>query len=637
MHSLKKIIGRYMQIITIIFVILIFIIITFVQILNSQRQAYESADRIFIQMEQVLEENQKELKEIVQEYSQSCLYNAEAIAYIIEEDPSVLESVEELRRIAEMMEVDEIHIFNEKGSIFTGTNPEYYGLTVDSGEQISYFKPMLSDKSLKLVQEITPNTAEEKMMQYSALWSSNRKFIVQVGMEPVSVMKVTEKNSLSYIFALLKVNPEANYYAIDTESGEIVGSTDLDSVGKNLEEIGFHFSDIRNKEMGFHTNIKGVNSFCVFKQIDNNYVGRVISDKLLYQQLPETIISFAVGLVLIAIILGSVVTKCMNHYVVERIYDINEKLRLITRGNLKETVNIRSSAEFSELSSYINGMVKSLLDNNKKMSYVLSKTNMYIGVYEYNKYMKKVRFTEYIPRIFSLNTNQAEELSADYKVFRAFIEKLQNNPVPDEKGVFRLDTEWEQYVKLEEIRENNEIFGVAIDVTDEVLRRRKMEAERDIDALTGLYNRRGLELQLARLFEEAHKLEYGALVMLDADGLKGINDTYGHEKGDVYLKGIAEVLSSFDSKNHIAGRMGGDEFVLVLYQYEEEESLFLAIHELERMQSITTIPLSEDIQVPLRFSLGYSLIGEDRDYRKLLQEADEKMYENKRERKAKQI
>lgn len=60
--------------------------------------------------------------------------------------------------------------------------------------------------------------------------------------------------------------------------------------------------------------------------------------------------------------------------------------------------------------------------------------------------------------------------------------------------------------------------------------------ERDIDSLTGLYNRRGLDIQLSKLFEEPEKLGYCAMVMVDADGLKIINDTYGHEKGDIYLK-----------------------------------------------------------------------------------------------------
>ena len=92
------------------------------------------------------------------------------IAYIIQEKPSILEDIEELKQIAAMVEVDEIHFFDKSGRIYAGTHPEYYDYTFDSGEQIGFFKPMLKDYSLKLVQKITPNTAEGKMMQYSAVW-----------------------------------------------------------------------------------------------------------------------------------------------------------------------------------------------------------------------------------------------------------------------------------------------------------------------------------------------------------------------------------------------------------------------------------------------------------------------------------
>ncbi len=172
-----------------------------VQALNAQISAQDRAAAVFVQIEQLLEENQQDLDKTKEEYSLTCLKNAEAIAYIIESNPAVMESVEELKRIADFMEVDEIHIFDHTGRIFTGTHPEYYDFTFDSGEQMNFFKPMLKDKSLKLVQDITPNTAEEKMMQYSALWSEHGEFIVQVGMEPVNVMRVTEKNEL-HIFSL---------------------------------------------------------------------------------------------------------------------------------------------------------------------------------------------------------------------------------------------------------------------------------------------------------------------------------------------------------------------------------------------------------------------------------------------------
>lgn len=619
-----------MRQVTCFLVIIILAIIVYIQITNEHRHAYESAVRTFYQIEQVLNQNQEELEEIQKSYSETCLHNAEAIAYMIEKEPSMLGSIAKLKNIAELMEVDEIHIFDKTGRIYAGTHPQYYDFTFDSGDQMRFFKPMLNDKSLKLVQEITPNTAEAKMMQYSALWSKNEEFIVQIGMEPVNVMKASAKNELSFLFSLFRVNLEAGYYAIDSQSGEIVGSTDLTLVGKNLSQLGFTLDSLPDYESGRHGVVNGVKSYCIFKKIGNNYIGRVIASCKLYQRISWTTFMLAAGLIVIALILSHAVTKYMNRYVVDGIHSINDKLHQITQGNLDEMIDIHSSMEFSELSSYINTMKNSLLDNNKKMSYVLSKTNMYIGVYEYNQHMKRVRFTEYVPQILSLDHTEIQRLSSDYKVFKEFIDKLREKPIPNDTGVYQLN---DQYVKLEEINDNNGIFGVIINVTDTIRARKKIEAERDIDLLTGLYNRRGLETRLTSLFSSPTELGHSTLIMIDADNLKVINDTYGHEAGDVYLKEISKLLTSLPISHSVAARLGGDEFVLFWYQYDTEQELIDAVHTLKTIQNDSLTPLNDKVSVPLRFSFGYCLARENMDYHDMMKEADKRMYQQKRRRK----
>ena len=128
MRTLRNIISRYMQIVTLLLVVLFLLVIFYIQVINERRQAYVSAVETFFQIEQVLGENKEELDDLKQVYQKTCLHNAEAIAYIIEESPSVLESVEELKKIATMIEVDEIHIFDTTGRIFSGTHPLYYGI-----------------------------------------------------------------------------------------------------------------------------------------------------------------------------------------------------------------------------------------------------------------------------------------------------------------------------------------------------------------------------------------------------------------------------------------------------------------------------------------------------------------------------
>jgi len=614
---------------TVVSVAIMLLIIVYTQISIEKKHAYEMSMKTFSQMEQVLEENHRELAEIQKQYRQQCLNNAETIARIIEGEPELIYNVAALKELAEIIEVDEIHIFDSTGRIFAGTHPEYYNYTFDSGEQMRFFKPMLQDKSLQLVQDITPNTAEGKLMQYSAIWNRKGDLIVQVGMEPVSVMQETEKNELSYIFSLFSVTPDASFYAMDVESGAIIGATVAENVGKMPQEIGLDFAAIKTNQEGFFATVNGQRSYCVFQKVDDAYLGRIVSEQELFQRIPTTIFQLAVCLTAIVLILALASTIFMNKFVVRKIQAINETLNDIAKGNLNERVHIRSSLEFSELSDYLNSMIKALLDNNKKMSYVLRKTNLYIGVYEYNSQIKKVQYTEYLPKLLGVEESQM----ANYSQFRACLDKIRENPVLDVPGTFQLMKGTEQYIKLEEFSEQNRVFGVVIDVTESVLRRRKIEFERDMDSLTGLYNRRGLDIQLEALFKEREKLGHSAFIMVDADGLKEVNDTYGHQKGDLYLKKVADVLKNFGSKRSVVARQGGDEFVLFLYQYDDAASLLATLETLTEIQECSSACFDATLCVPIRFSFGYCLTGQSADYHSYIKEADKQMYENKRARK----
>lgn len=631
MKTLNKLIRWHMYLIICISMTVILAGLVLVNLVTEQYREYRDAVVTIQQIESVLEENQQELDEVKETYRQTCVHNAEVVARIIESDEALIYNRNELKKVAASVEVDEIHIFDTAGCLFAGTHPEYYDFTFDSGEQMMFFKPMLEDKTLELVQDITPNTAEGKLMQYSAIWSESGKYIVQVGMEPVHVMKATEKNELSYVFSLFGVEQNINYCAVDAQSGEIIGSTDLETMGLKISEIGIGMSKIQNAANGFYAKMNDEWVFCVFKESGENYIGRLVAANYLYRRLPATIFWLMAGLAIFGVILAQAVAGYMNRHVIMKIDSVNQKLKSIADGNLDERLDVTSNIEFARLSEYINLMVKSLIDNNRKMSYALSKTNMIIGTYEYGERIKEVHYTEYMPEIFSLTDEEMKELAQNPEEFAiAFLGNIKGNPVTDEQGVYQYKG---KYIRLEEIINGKRMFGVAVDVTAEVQKRMKIEQERDIDVLTGLYNRRGYDNQMERLFMQPQQLGYSATIMIDADGLKGINDTYGHKKGDIYLKEIGSIIKNFGSRNSVAARLGGDEYALFLYDYERESELLEEVEALKYIQNHSTVCLDEKLTVPLRFSLGYCLTNATADYHQFLNEADVKMYKNKSERK----
>ncbi len=618
------------------------------QVLAVQLQSRGNAEATFLQVKQIIKSNDKELDELKAEYRETCLLNAEAISYIIDKDPDILIAtetseqgkpivdggrIEQFRTIAKKLAVDEIHIFDESGRIYAGTHKEYFDFTFESGEQIGFFKPLLTDKSKRLCQDITPNTAEGKQVQYSALWGTTGTYIVQVGMYPDAVLAATEKNELSYIFSLLRGNPGVSLYAVSSTTGKIIGSPAGMYNDEALDSIGLNLAAMKKYEKGMHVKVNGVNSYCVFEDVGGTLIGYVIANDQLYGNLLSFTLTLAACLLLIALLLVFFMLKYTDRYILNSISLTNDKLRAVTEGNLDEEVDVRTSVEFAELSNHINTMIQTLLADTDKMSLVLNRTNLHVGVYEYNVKMKNVRFTDHIPEIFGLTVKEMRDLSRDYHRLQVFIDRLRSEPVDDAENTYRVAGKRERYIKLEELTIENGVLGIVMDVTEETVSRKRAEVERDFDLLTGLYNRRGMERQLATLFGRQEGLGYGAIVMLDCDNLKHVNDTYGHAAGDDYLKQVADLLRRVDAPCRLVARVGGDEFVLFVCGYSSNAEVQESLLQLQMYQSNASVELADGSMIPLLFSYGYELMDGRADYQVMLTKADANMYESKRLRK----
>ncbi len=355
-----------MKKITLLMVGIILFISTVIQIFSMHQVGRQNAQQIFEQVGQILEENSRELDLVKEEYNAMCLNDARMVAYILEHNPEARDDVEELRKIAADVEVDEIHIFDTDGVIIGGTHPEYLGYSFDSGEQIGFFKPLLTDKSLELVQETTPNTAEGKLVQYSALWNEDGSFIVQVGMKPSNVLRATKKNELSYIFSLLRTGVGYQLYAIDPDTEKVVGATVVSDVGKDVAEIGIKPEEMES-ERGFHAKTSQSLQYCLSKKIGENYIVWASPVSGFFQSIQVNELLLLAGLVLISLILVYAVTDTMDRTVIGQIKRINEKLWSIQDGELRTKVDVRDSKEFLELSTHINSMVESLIRSSEKL------------------------------------------------------------------------------------------------------------------------------------------------------------------------------------------------------------------------------------------------------------------------------
>lgn len=240
----------------------------------NSRNAYKTSQMLLDQAASIIEKNRQNEQALIQSMKEDYMVRAKAVAYIIDANPPIEYNKEELQKIADLMSIDEIHLFNKNGVIYSGTVPEYYNYSFDSGEQMSYFKPMLDDKTLTMCQDVTPNTSEGKNMMYAITWNEAGERMIQVGIEPVRLLKELKQNEISAVVSNMPMYSGISVYVADYDTGEICGATDEEKVGKKIDDVGFRRKELdENGKLKATVKIDGQRYNCVFEKTGNYVVG----------------------------------------------------------------------------------------------------------------------------------------------------------------------------------------------------------------------------------------------------------------------------------------------------------------------------------------------------------------------------
>jgi diguanylate cyclase (GGDEF)-like protein len=160
----------------------------------------------------------------------------------------------------------------------------------------------------------------------------------------------------------------------------------------------------------------------------------------------------------------------------------------------------------------------------------------------------------------------------------------------------------------------------------------ELQASADTDFLLGIPNRRGFERELARALAYIKRYRAsGALVVLDVDRLKPINDAFGHAAGDQVLKAIVAVLTSQVRSSDIVGRLGGDEFALLLWNLSETDAKAKMAALEEAIDRLTF--QFQGSTITAGASAGIAMLGSHAEAGRALEEADSAMYLRKAQRR----
>lgn len=160
----------------------------------------------------------------------------------------------------------------------------------------------------------------------------------------------------------------------------------------------------------------------------------------------------------------------------------------------------------------------------------------------------------------------------------------------------------------------------------------KQQTESITDPLTGLWNRRYIDKELSRIFKSAERYKYDfTILFIDINDFKQVNDKFGHNKGDLVLKIIANLLKETCRSTDIIARYGGDEF-LILIEHNDKNKILHLVDRIKKGLSKKYIDKNNSIGISIAAGIA-SYPKDTKDIKILLKIADSEMYKDKNAQK----
>ncbi|MDD3251010.1 MAG: EAL domain-containing protein [Lachnospiraceae bacterium] len=333
-----------------------------------------------------------------------------------------------------------------------------------------------------------------------------------------------------------------------------------------------------------------------------------------------------VVLIAVSLLLSILATVLVGELTTRPIQKLIQELRTAEIGQKIKLKQVHIS-EINELVDAIETLSTNVAESTTRITRILDAAGMPIGVFEFQKDTGMVFCSSSLFRIVGLPPIEESYTYVAREEFERLLQVLREVEVEENSKIYSVTKMNETvYLRLRLVNAaNGDVTGVMSDVTQELGRRRRLEKERNYDLLTNIYNRRAF-FELVEGTLHGGTIETAAFVMWDLDNLKYVNDTYGHETGDRYIRLFADSLRSLEADGAIVGRHSGDEFMAFVYG-DDESGLWQRIRQFMLDMKGVTLNVAAGYHIPLRASAGVAWYPRHaKEYEVLLRYADFAMY-----------
>ncbi|MCI7804153.1 MAG: methyl-accepting chemotaxis protein [Oscillospiraceae bacterium] len=364
---MKKIINKRIFTASAIALVFMIVVVFLVQTNLMQKNACATLTARIDDVTQKLETNDAELEELTSQLGSDFIAKADAFAEMIALDPTIIEDSAKLSEIAGMLDVDELHVTDDKGIIQWGTVPDYFGFDFASSDQAKEFMPILDDPSIKIAQDPQPNGAEGKLFQYVSVARIDQTGIVQIGVTPDRLQAQVEKNSIGSVLEDFTVGSKGYVFAVSKEDNTLAYYPDESLIGLTTKEAGIT-DKLLNAKSGkmVSQKIKGELIYCCVGENDQYKIITALPSSEVYSGSVSLVFFFAGATIIMLIIIILLINSMLQKVIINGINKILSTMETISSGDLDAEVDVKTCPEYEKLSNGINSMLANIKSNMDK-------------------------------------------------------------------------------------------------------------------------------------------------------------------------------------------------------------------------------------------------------------------------------
>ena len=288
--------------------------------------------------------------------------------------------------------------------------------------------------------------------------------------------------------------------------------------------------------------------------------------------------------------------------------------------------------ELDDLTKAVQLFNQSLMNVSQTTSKILELSLLPIGGYEILDTSKHVILTDFLYRLIHIEPGSLIS-KADWE---QRYNKLTQNPMVDHENIYEYNDEYtgkKLWLRILKAKTATGEVGVVLDVTDDMEEKRRLSNELDYDALTKLFSNTALKRETSRRIKESPD-KIGAMIFIDLDNLKYVNDNFGHDVGDRLIIRASEIFRYFEQYQGIVSRISGDEFAVYLHGYDNQDEMRKIIKNLYHYGESFLLNTPDGCSNRIRFSAGVAWYPQDaKSVTDLLKRSDFAMYEAKHKEK----